>query len=111
MSVEETYVVDLPDLAACRAALPDLLTRLQTRIARAQADHSISKLFIKIRFADFQRTTAECSGSTLDAATFHRLLDTAYHRRARPVRLLGVGIGVDEARDQQWQLFDPQESA
>jgi DNA polymerase-4 len=108
VSVEETYVTDLPDLDACREALPELLARLQTRIARAQAQHSISKLFIKIRFADFQRTTAECSGSTLDDATFLRLLETAYHRRSRPVRLLGAGIGVDEARDQQWELFDPQ---
>lgn len=111
VSVEETYVTDLPDLEACRAALPELLTRLQTRIGRAQAGNSISKLFVKIRFSDFQRTTAECSGGALDEATFQRLLATAYHRRERPVRLLGVGIGVDEARDQQWQLFDPQESA
>jgi DNA polymerase IV len=109
VSVEETYVTDLPDLAACRAALPELLERLQTRIARAEAHGSISKLIIKIRFADFQRTTAEASASTLDEDTFYRLLETAYHRRSRPVRLLGAGIGVDEARDQQWGLFDPQE--
>jgi DNA polymerase-4 len=109
VSVEETYVTDLPDLQACRDALPELLERLQARIARANAQGSISKLFIKIRFADFQRTTAECSGSVLDEDSFYRLLATAYHRRSLPVRLLGAGIGVDEARDQQWGLFDPKD--
>ena len=106
VSVEETYVTDLPDLAACQAALPELLTRLQQRIDRAQAGRSISKLFVKIRFDDFQRTTAECSGSLLDEATFRRLLDTGFQRRRRPVRLLGAGVGVCEARDQQKGLFD-----
>nr|WP_277753174.1 DNA polymerase IV [Lacisediminimonas profundi] len=108
VSVEETYVTDLPDLAACREALPELLLRLAERIQRARAGHSISKLFIKIRFDDFQRTTAECSASMLDDETFHRLLETAYQRRARPVRLLGAGIGVAEARDQQSGLLHEQ---
>ncbi len=109
VSVEETYVTDLPDLQACQQALPELLVRLAERIARAKAQHSISKLFIKIRFDDFQRTTVECSGNMFDAETFSQLLDTGYRRRRRPVRLLGAGIGVEEAREQQQSgLFDPQ---
>jgi DNA polymerase IV len=108
VSVEETYVTDLPDLAACRDAMPELLVRLQQRIDRAKAGESISKLFVKIRFDDFQRTTAECSARLLDDATFMHLLETGWQRRRRPVRLLGAGIGVDEARDQQSGLFDQQ---
>jgi DNA polymerase-4 len=111
VSVEETYVTDLPDLPACRQALPELLQRLQARIARARAGDNINKLFVKIRFDDFQRTTAECSGTMLDEAVFYRLLETGFQRRGRPVRLLGAGIGVDEARaqqDPQSGLFDQQ---
>lgn len=109
VSVEETYVTDLPDLQACHQALPALLVRLAERIERAKAQRSISKLFIKIRFDDFQRTTVECSGNMLDPQAFCQLLDAGYHRRGRPVRLLGAGIGVMAAPEQQQSgLFDPQ---
>jgi DNA polymerase-4 len=109
ISVEETYVTDLPDLQACRQALPELLVRLGERVARAKAGSSIGKLFIKIRFDDFQRTTVECSGSVLDEETFSQLLETGHGRRRRPVRLLGAGVGVAQAREQQQPgLFDPQ---
>ena len=108
VSVEETYVTDLPDLPACRAALPELLARLAERIGRAKAEDSIGKLFVKIRFDDFQRTTVECSANALDDDIFLQLLETGYLRRRRPVRLLGAGIGVTGARARQTGLFDGQ---
>jgi DNA polymerase-4 len=96
VSVEETYVVDLPDLAACRRELPELIDKLRQRMQRAGAERYTHKLFVKIRFADFRRTTAECVSTVLDVALCDKLLETAYQRGRRPVRLLGVGIRLNE---------------
>jgi DNA polymerase IV len=101
VSVEETYTIDLPDFAACRAQLPALITQLQARIERAEAATSIRKLFVKIRFADFQRTTAECLSATLAPAMLETLLEKAYIRGQRPVRLLGVGVRLDELLEEE----------
>jgi DNA polymerase-4 len=106
ISVEETYVTDLPDLAACRHELDALLDLLRRRVARADAQRAIRKLFVKIRFDDFRRTTAECVYATIDAAQCHALLDTAWRRGRRPVRLLGVGVRLEEDEaDYQLGLF------
>lgn len=99
VSVEETYVIDLPDLDACLRELQPLFELLQQRVQRAKAERHIHKLFVKIRFDDFRRTTAECVSSTLDAGQCRKLLETAHRRGRRPVRLLGVGVRLDEEED------------
>jgi DNA polymerase IV len=100
VSVEETYATDLPDLAACRAQLPELTHQLHARIERAKVATSMRKLFVKIRFADFQRTTAECLSTSLDLGMLDTLLEKAYARGQRPVRLLGIGIRLDEVMEE-----------
>ncbi|MEW5890764.1 MAG: DNA polymerase IV [Pseudomonadota bacterium] len=106
VSVEQTYAVDLPDLAACLAELAPLLEQLAARVRRAGAEGEIHKLFVKLRFADFSRTTAECLGQTLDADQYRALLHTAFSRGGLPVRLLGVGVRLDEgAQAPQLPLF------
>jgi DNA polymerase IV len=99
VSVEETYVTDLPDLAACERELDDLIIKLEQRIRRANAERCTHKLFVKIRFANFQRTTAECVSGVLDPALCRKLLDTAWQRGRRPVRLLGVGVRLNEEEE------------
>lgn len=107
ISVEETYVVDLPNLEACLQQLPELLAQLQARIERAGAERHTHKLFVKIRFADFRKTSAECVATTADPALFRQLLATGFARGARPVRLLGVGVRLaEEDRAQQLGLFN-----
>ncbi len=106
VSVEETYVTDLRDLDACLRELPSLIELLQQRIRRADAERQIHKLFVKIRFDDFRRTTAECVSAALDAEQCRKLLETAHSRSRRPVRLLGVGVRLNEDEDlQQLGLF------
>jgi DNA polymerase-4 len=99
VSVEETYVTDLPDLDACMRELPRLTEKLLERIRRAKAERQIQKLFVKIRFADFRRTTAECVGTVLDDTLFQKLLETGFQRGGKPVRLLGAGVRVGEEED------------
>ena len=109
ISTEETYTNDLPDLSACLALLPDLYEHLLGRIKRAGAEKFINKLFVKIKFSDFQQTTVECVGYAPHIPTFARLMETGWLRASRPVRLLGVGVRLgDTEHVEQLSLFDEQ---
>ena len=109
VSVETTYVTDLTTLDQCAAEIRRLVDSLDARIARAGAARSIRKLYAKIRFADFQRTTVECVADATSAQTAVALLAKGLTRRAQPVRLLGVGVRIDEdtaERHGQIALFE-----
>ena len=99
ISVEETYVIDLPDIAACAQQLAVLIESLAGSVRRLKSDRYITKLFVKIRFDDFRKTTAECVSVAIDQVQFYKLLDTGFQRGQRPVRLLGVGVRLDEDED------------
>jgi DNA polymerase-4 len=109
VSVETTYVTDLRTLEECAAELRRLAEQLDVRIARAEAATAVRKLFVKIRFADFQRTTVECVGEVPHLPTLLALLEKGFARRNQPVRLLGVGVRLEEehlAQPGQFTLFD-----
>jgi DNA polymerase-4 len=109
ISVETTYVNDLQTLEACAAEIRVLAEQLDARIERVGAASAIRKLYVKIRFADFQRTTVECVAGVTDLPTFLALLEKGFARRTRPVRLLGVGVRLEEdegASRGQFQLFE-----
>ncbi|EGF30803.1 DNA polymerase IV [Oxalobacteraceae bacterium IMCC9480] len=111
VSVEETYVTDLPDLASCAAELDALIDMLIVRVQRAQAERHIHKLYIKIRFADFRQTTVECVATTIDRDMLHSLLETGFRRREQAVRLLGAGVrlGEEDEPGTQLSLFELEE--
>lgn len=92
LSVETTFDVDLPDLAACRRELPALLREFERRLASARETAPVHKAFVKIRFSDFSHTTAECVSAAPSGETWQRLLAEAQARKALPVRLLGIGV-------------------
>lgn len=107
ISVERTYARDLPDAAACRSQLAALQGDLDERIHRAGAAGRIDQCFIKVRFSGFETTTASRASNSADPAVFADLLDTAWNRKSRPVRLLGIGVRlVHPAVDRQLALFD-----
>lgn len=109
ISTEETYTPDVPDLAACMSLLPELRRQLLARIERAKAASQVGKLFVKIKFADFQQTTVECVGDVPLLSVFEQLLQTGWERARKPVRLLGVGVRLAEGeRGAQLRLFDDQ---
>ncbi len=111
LSVETTYTPDLRGREACRDALRALLEDFHRRFERARDRPPVHKAFVKVRFADFSRTTAECVASAPDEAVWLALLDEAHARKHLPVRLLGVGVRfVEEAAvpaPAQISLFDP----
>ena len=96
LSVETTYVQDLPDLPACCAALPALIEEFHRRFDRARETRPVHKAVVKIKFSDFSQTTVECVASAPDASVWAGLLKEGYARRGLPVRLLGVGVRFGE---------------
>lgn len=96
ISVEETYTTDLPDVPACIDELPALLNRFSIRMDRAGEVPAIHKIFIKLKFSDFQQTTVERVASRIDIALIYDLLKEGWQRKALPVRLLGIGVRFRE---------------
>ncbi len=112
VSVETTYVNDLTTPAQCIEEMRKLVPQLDARIERTHSRKTIRKLLVKIRFADFQRTTVECVADATDVGTAIVLLEKGLARRRQPVRLLGVGVRVDEdtaERHGQIALFGDEE--
>ncbi len=113
LSLEDTYPIDLPDLAACLEALNPLYQGLLTRFARAKtksqekakrlgvAAQSLQpkSLVLKMRFSNFVTTTAQTLGTKPDIAVYCQLCERAYLRGERPVRLLGLGLAFDVGGD------------
>lgn len=109
VSVENTYDQDLPDLAACLEKLPELLDTLANRMARLDGSYKADKPFVKVKFHDFTQTTLEQAGAARDLDSYRQLLSNAFARGAKPVRLLGVGVRLLDARGrhEQLELFVP----
>ena len=109
VSVENTYDQDLPDLAACLERLPELIEQLNTRMARLDGSYKADKPFVKIKFHDFTQTTLEQAGARRDLDSYKLLVSAAHARGNKPVRLLGVGVRLQDLRGQleQLELFEP----
>lgn len=103
LSNESTYPENLPDLEACRNALTPLVEELRDDLAAKAADREVRKIFVKVKFADFQQTTKESVCGTPDLDRFLSLLEEAWQRgRGKPVRLLGTGVRFTEMEDSPW---------
>jgi DNA polymerase-4 len=90
MSVERTLAHDLSDSDRIRDALQDVLTELKADLAKA--DRPFTKVFVKLKFSNFQTTTRECVSDRLDMEVVERLFKVAFERSPHGVRLIGVGV-------------------
>lgn len=106
LSVEHTFDTDLP-LDECRPWLAHLFEELQRRLDKQTQPAAIQRVFLKMRFRDFNQTTVERQlPPTL--ASFERLTGEAWRRQREPVRLLGLGVRFSEGgADRQLSLFEP----
>ncbi len=97
ISVEHTYDVDLQSLSQCMEKMSDLISCLKERIRKKNIDSDrILKLFVKLKFYNFDQTTSEGLYYRLDFNIFCNLLEEAWMRGRMPVRLIGVGIKVKD---------------
>lgn len=107
VSVEETYSDDLPDLKACLAKLPGLMASLQRRMERLDEYYRIDRPHVKIKFHDFSQTTLEQAGALVSQERFAMMLAAAYARGNKPVRLLGIGVRLEDLKGKAQQLELP----
>lgn len=93
LSVENTYARDLKTVGECKERVSELFGEFQRRIEKAQVSEKIKSLVVKVKFHDFKQTTLERSESknpTLQV--FCQMIEEAYRRGNKPVRLLGIGV-------------------
>jgi DNA polymerase-4 len=91
MSVEHTFEQDIPR-EACGTFLAELHAKLILRLEAMQALSPVNKVFVKVKFMDFSRTTIEVSAKNISVALCEALFYKAWERYRTPVRLLGVGV-------------------
>jgi len=107
LSNECTYAHNLTTLEECQKAMDELVTELETEVRTKTADRPIHKAFVKVKFADFTRTTRECVNPHPTRETYQALLIEARQRSAQPIRLLGSGVRfaeeqAEEISPQRW---------
>ena len=67
LSTEETFAVDLATLEQCEEKLEELFQDVMADLAQKESTREITKIFVKLKFNDFTRTTAERTGACADA--------------------------------------------
>lgn len=113
LSVEHTYDKDLIGVSDITRQVAPLMDELQERFKRIEKEYAVNKHFVKVKFADFTQTTLEENlPATGESAVEHftQLLIRAWERGSRPVRLLGLGVRLQDLREEraleQLELFE-----
>jgi DNA polymerase IV len=108
LSNECTFPDNLTTLGECQVAMDQLVTELEEELRTKAFDRQIRKAFVKVKFADFTRTTRECVNHKPTRETYQMLLAEARERSSQPIRLLGSGVrfadveAEGETAFQQW---------
>jgi DNA polymerase IV len=96
LSTEETFSLDLTTLEQCEEKLEELFQEMMADLAQKETMRKVTKIFVKLKFNDFTRTTAERAGLAPSLPDFRTLLREAFARTGKPVRLIGVGVRFAE---------------
>jgi DNA polymerase-4 len=104
LSTEETFAVDLTTVEQCEEKLEELFQELMGDLAQKESMREIRKIFVKLKFNDFTRTTAERAGLAPALEDFRSLLAEAFSRTGKPVRLIGLGVRFAETTPESAQL-------
>lgn len=104
LSTEETFVSDLETLEQCEERLAELFQDLMADLDQKETNRRITKIFVKLKFSDFTRTTAERAGLEPTLLTFRTLLAEAFGRTGKKVRLIGVGVRFADSVPEELQM-------
>ncbi len=107
VSSENTFSENIETLPALIPQLRGLVEGLAEELAGKYTDRTIRSLVVKLKFADFEQTTAERAWHVLEPSIFEELAAEAWRRgNNRPVRLLGAGIRFEDPKDtEQMELL------
>ena len=93
LSTEQTFSQNLTTLPECERRLAILHADLLRDLARARDPRPIHKVFVKLKFSNFTRTTVECVAAEPALPILNPLLEQGFRRGGGlAVRLLGVGV-------------------
>ena len=92
ISVERTFSSNLETLDQCIPKTRSIYDELKDDLFKLKSDRPLAKLFIKVKFSDFSRTTVERTGIDISESSALELLKEAFGRKALPVRLIGLGV-------------------
>ena len=73
-------------------------------LAQKESVREVTKIFVKLKFNDFTRTTAERAGLAPTLLDFRSLLAEAFARTGKPVRLIGIGVRFAEPEPAEAQI-------
>ena len=104
LSTEQTFSTDLETLDECEERLPEMFEELMAEIAQKEPGRAVTKIFVKLKFKDFTRTTVERAALAPTRENFIALLAEGFARTGKSVRLLGVGVRFAEVRQDESQL-------
>ena len=108
LSIENTFSENVGDMAVLEREMRMMLDELEEKLATRHSERQVRSLVVKLKFSDFQRTTAERANPEMDREIFKALLAEADSRsEGKPARLLGVGVRFkDIAGIEQMELFE-----
>ena len=111
LSNETTFSDNLVSLEECLNAITELSGELIGELRQKAPERKIRKAFVKVKFADFTRTTKECLCSEPSLEVYQSLVAEAFGRKDLPIRLLGTGVrfedgSLESKEESQPDLFD-----
>lgn len=104
LSNEHTFNKNIETLEACEDALRIQHRELLETLKKKAVDRQIGKILVKLKFSDFRRTTAEINSQQPELNSYLKLLQDAWGRSGKPVRLLGIGVRFADIRSGPEQL-------
>jgi DNA polymerase-4 len=105
---ERTFRENLQSPEAGLPLLDEIVGELAEDLADRHGDRQIRENVVKVKFEDFQTTTAQRASDRLDAELMRELLAEAWKRGGgRSVRLIGAAVRFREEGDEggQMELF------
>lgn len=100
MSTERTFSTDLETIEACRLQMDPLVVEILEDLQHRPSEPAVAKIFVKLKFADFSKTTVERTGLDPSQANYTHLLTEGFGRSGQPVRLIGIGVRFVESPTQ-----------
>lgn len=104
VSVETTYATDLATLQDCMQQLDALYEQMLRRWQPLAGRYQVAGCLVKVKFNNFVSTTVELAAREHSPSIFGPLLQQAWQRQRRPVRLIGLGFRLQPARTAGDQL-------
>lgn len=102
---ERTFRENLVSVEEGRMKLDPLIAELAEDYASRHDDRVIRECVVKVKFEDFQVTTAQRASDRLDPVLMRELLEEAWTRGSgKSVRLLGVAVRFRDTGEKEEQL-------